>query len=302
MLYNCIGFIGEMIEWGYNNMALIQCPECGKEISSSAKNCPGCGYPISKTKISLKYWVTESWKIVRWIVLAVFLIAVVLFVGVKVKRHANRGTEKSTSPNEWKDGNLVIPIEFIDEYGLRNLAFIVKNDKSTACWANIKVLFYDENDKVIHVEDNNGCLMAPNEEGFIKIYNIYDLDYKKYEYELDFDEKPAFMKACTNDITLELESMGNKNIVFKCTNNGSDIVDVEVQAVLMDKDGNPVDIVDACVTSLKPGNSDYMSADVYATNYSSACCYLCAYSLVDDEFPNSPAVEDSNVYVFDRTE
>ena len=27
-------------------MALIQCPECGKEVSSSAKNCPNCGYPI----------------------------------------------------------------------------------------------------------------------------------------------------------------------------------------------------------------------------------------------------------------
>lgn len=31
-------------------MALIKCPECGKEISSSAEKCPSCGYPI-KTKI-----------------------------------------------------------------------------------------------------------------------------------------------------------------------------------------------------------------------------------------------------------
>lgn len=27
-------------------MALIQCPECGKEISDRAGNCPNCGYPI----------------------------------------------------------------------------------------------------------------------------------------------------------------------------------------------------------------------------------------------------------------
>ena len=27
-------------------MALIKCPECGKEISSSAASCPNCGYPI----------------------------------------------------------------------------------------------------------------------------------------------------------------------------------------------------------------------------------------------------------------
>lgn len=28
-------------------MALIKCPECGKEISSLAANCPNCGYPIA---------------------------------------------------------------------------------------------------------------------------------------------------------------------------------------------------------------------------------------------------------------
>ena len=29
-------------------MALIQCPECGKRVSSFAKSCPECGYPIAK--------------------------------------------------------------------------------------------------------------------------------------------------------------------------------------------------------------------------------------------------------------
>lgn len=29
-------------------MALIKCPECGKEISSKAEICIGCGYPIKK--------------------------------------------------------------------------------------------------------------------------------------------------------------------------------------------------------------------------------------------------------------
>ena len=27
-------------------MALIKCPECGKEISDRAKACPSCGFPI----------------------------------------------------------------------------------------------------------------------------------------------------------------------------------------------------------------------------------------------------------------
>lgn len=31
-------------------MALIKCPECGKEISDMAKSCPNCGFPINRDK------------------------------------------------------------------------------------------------------------------------------------------------------------------------------------------------------------------------------------------------------------
>ena len=31
-------------------MALIKCPECGKEVSDTAKKCPNCGYVIKKSK------------------------------------------------------------------------------------------------------------------------------------------------------------------------------------------------------------------------------------------------------------
>ena len=31
-------------------MALIKCPECGKEISDKASRCPKCGYPIEIIK------------------------------------------------------------------------------------------------------------------------------------------------------------------------------------------------------------------------------------------------------------
>lgn len=30
-------------------MALIKCPECGREVSDKASACPNCGYPISKS-------------------------------------------------------------------------------------------------------------------------------------------------------------------------------------------------------------------------------------------------------------
>lgn len=32
---------------GVTKMALIKCPECGKEISDKASACPNCGCPVS---------------------------------------------------------------------------------------------------------------------------------------------------------------------------------------------------------------------------------------------------------------
>jgi uncharacterized membrane protein YdbT with pleckstrin-like domain len=29
-------------------MALINCPECGKQVSTAAKSCPSCGFPIAE--------------------------------------------------------------------------------------------------------------------------------------------------------------------------------------------------------------------------------------------------------------
>lgn len=37
-------------------MPLIKCPECGKDISSEAKNCPNCGNPLYKRKASPILW------------------------------------------------------------------------------------------------------------------------------------------------------------------------------------------------------------------------------------------------------
>jgi membrane protein YdbS with pleckstrin-like domain len=33
-------------------MALIACPECGREVSSAAPACPACGYPVAATQRS----------------------------------------------------------------------------------------------------------------------------------------------------------------------------------------------------------------------------------------------------------
>ena len=32
-------------------MALIACPECARQISTEAKTCPGCGYPVAERRV-----------------------------------------------------------------------------------------------------------------------------------------------------------------------------------------------------------------------------------------------------------
>ena len=40
-------------------MALIKCPECGREISSTATECPNCGFPIEELDASAKKSTTQ---------------------------------------------------------------------------------------------------------------------------------------------------------------------------------------------------------------------------------------------------
>ena len=56
-------------------MALIFCPDCGKEVSDSAMNCPNCAYPLNKLenyrKNQTRYYQNNELVIVGYI--AVFL-------------------------------------------------------------------------------------------------------------------------------------------------------------------------------------------------------------------------------------
>ena len=75
-----------------NAMALINCPECGKEISDQVKNCPNCGYPLKKKKnISLP-------KIkIRYIVIPIILIIAVVIGNIIWKNVFNTPLNRAIS-------------------------------------------------------------------------------------------------------------------------------------------------------------------------------------------------------------
>ena len=76
-------------------MALINCPECGRSVSTAAASCPGCGHPIGDksgrmidSNVAGKA-VTglAAWLIVPWVARALFaivgVIALFTFLGTR---------------------------------------------------------------------------------------------------------------------------------------------------------------------------------------------------------------------------
>ena len=54
-------------------MAMITCPECGKEVSDHASSCPGCGYPF-RTRFAIpKEWLFRFAALVLGVILLVML-------------------------------------------------------------------------------------------------------------------------------------------------------------------------------------------------------------------------------------
>lgn len=49
-------------------MALINCGECGKEISDQAPSCPGCGAPLHPATVSQTVYTKPATSVFTWIV------------------------------------------------------------------------------------------------------------------------------------------------------------------------------------------------------------------------------------------
>lgn len=66
-------------------MALINCPECGRQVSDSAPQCPGCGYIISKQNNNQLFNKAIDYITKRPIVFLVCIVAIIcLLVFVKI--------------------------------------------------------------------------------------------------------------------------------------------------------------------------------------------------------------------------
>ncbi|PKL17920.1 MAG: hypothetical protein CVV49_08480 [Spirochaetae bacterium HGW-Spirochaetae-5] len=59
-------------------MAIIQCPECRKEISSTAPTCPGCGYALKPAAVKIKKGGIGCG---GWLIVLIVLLIIIWIIG-----------------------------------------------------------------------------------------------------------------------------------------------------------------------------------------------------------------------------
>ncbi|WP_443701571.1 zinc ribbon domain-containing protein [Prevotella sp.] len=72
-------------------MAIIQCPECGQQMSGNAKACPHCGYQYKKEKQKLHR--KQIYKSKPFISFVLILIGVVIAISITVFQDYQRKAE-----------------------------------------------------------------------------------------------------------------------------------------------------------------------------------------------------------------
>lgn len=89
-------------------MALVNCPECGKQVSTAAKSCPTCGYPVAEklaqsdpapvsnellAEVRPSWWRYFWWLLFFWLIVP-FIVAWVKRSSVLLRVYRGRVTLK----------------------------------------------------------------------------------------------------------------------------------------------------------------------------------------------------------------
>ena len=89
-------------------MSLIRCPECGREVSSSASTCPECAYPVMTGTPSVPHRAVKPSKDYTWLKTSIS-IAARIFVGVFL---ATVGGEEEDSVTAIIGGSIIAASAF----------------------------------------------------------------------------------------------------------------------------------------------------------------------------------------------
>lgn len=87
-----------MIYGRMKKMALIKCPECGKEVSDKAETCPGCGYVLKQNKKKITQ-ANFSKKNKMAILLGSVIVIVAVLAGIYIKNITEKSPFENLTPD-----------------------------------------------------------------------------------------------------------------------------------------------------------------------------------------------------------
>lgn len=192
-------------------MALIKCPECGKEVSDIAKYCPECGNPVgtgaghnSSGNLAGGYAVTiKKSKKSLFVAIGVVIIIILIFLffvvsGMKNKKEYCEGLRWGTSLKavEKKYPGLT----YLESYDLYfKTASSVEGFKPRDGLLDMN-FYFDEGEALYEIEVNYvNESIDPAISYFVNHFNeVYDTDYLPYpdtKYEWYGNKTNVFMQA-----------------------------------------------------------------------------------------------------------
>lgn len=152
-------------------MALITCPECGKQISDAAKACPGCGYPINKSSSqkSIQSNDQNKTKIIIGVVVAVTVAIVIIILNSNSKHNEpyrndsyysysgeNDYSYGGTNSSSGKDSSSIFKNLDIDDFSYSigkysgTMQCKVTNNNGFTVHGYFRVNFYDSSGSLIY--------------------------------------------------------------------------------------------------------------------------------------------------------
>lgn len=184
-------------------MAMINCPECGKEISDTVKNCIHCGYPIKKTKKELP---------IKKIGI-VTVISLVAVIGIVILFLSNRLNDEEKADVE----QVVNAIENIGEVQVNSNSKIVEAEKLYNALSNKCQRHVENREELTDARETYNNLRAEetmeliNQIGTVTLDNQDIVDKAKQSYDALSDEQRELVDN-SDKLFSDIEQLTNLRI------------------------------------------------------------------------------------------
>lgn len=149
-------------------MALVSCPECGKEISDAAQSCPHCGHPIQEPQPQNTPPAPRKSK--RPIIIAACVLVLVAVIGVFVGVHQKQASDRAAyiaSLNELRTqtirgGSIAEKMSNLTKLVWNNTIY-EERDSATDKYTRIGGVFHDDFNtslSLLYAEDNTATVIS----------------------------------------------------------------------------------------------------------------------------------------------